>query len=698
MMTTVFQRVGPFEILGEIGRGGMAVVFLATDTRTNRRIALKLVPTGHDREALEILDAERWGAKLQEQFCRTSGHVPVVYEHGTDWGYFYIAMEYLEGRNLSEIIAAGPLSSERAAGIAAQLCEFLEAAHRFEVTIDGRPLRSLLHGDLKPRNIRVTANDRVKVLDFGIAKALSLSRKVTRNDFGSIAYLSPERLESGEIDAQSDFWAIGILLYEMVSGGLPFQAPDTRLLEQRIQSRRPPAPLGDRCSPGLTAVLAKLLAARREDRYPSAVAIREELARVIAGQQTQAEQQGWRSRAPDEPVTQRTRPPIRAEDEVTRRTREPKVAHETTVVQAAHHGAPPQSSSRAPGKRVFRNTALLTVLLLMALATACNEIGVAARARRLAAAVPARELDGLAEVWDEHDALRSRSLGIGLIGLERALAQQTGTLGDRVIANYRTALPSVRETQWRSAREALARAVSVVPNTRLKASLRYCDGHLHRIDGEARKARGKTIEAQREFTDAVTAFREAVELRPGWPDPFLGLARTFIYGLEDVDRGADALAQAQRLGYTPGDRETTQLADGYRSRADTLARTARTLAGLAQEQDYLARAAAAYRQSLELYAKVVGFADVARTMRLTQRALTHIEQRIDVLAQPGGQLPPPNSRPEDGESPRSGTAAPRHAELERRVGEPASADSRLHVSSGSASPKRGDRLVREGGR
>ena len=251
--------------------------------------------------------------------------------------------------------------------------------------------------------------------------------------------------------------------------------------------------------------------------------------------------------------------------------------------------------------------------------------------------MPTRELDGLGKVWDEYDALSRRSLGIGVIGLEQALAQQTGMLGDRVIANYRTALPSVRETQWRAAREALARAVSVVPSTRLKASLRYCDGHLHRIDGEARKARGKTVEAQQEFTDAVSAFREAAELRPNWPDPFLGLARTFIYGLEDVDRGADALAQAQRLGYTPGDRETTQLADGYRARADALARTARTLAGLAQEQDYLTRAAEAYRQALDLYAKVVGFADVARTMRLTQRALGQIEQRIAELSQPAAQ-------------------------------------------------------------
>jgi len=148
---------------------------------------------------------------------------------------------------------------------------------------------------------------------------------------------------------------------------------------------------------------------------------------------------------------------------------------------------------------------------------------------------------------------------------------------------------------------------------------------------------------RRSTADAVTAFREAAELRPNWPDPFLGLARTFIYGLEDVDRGADALTQAQRFGYTPGDRETTQLADGYRARADTLARTARTLSGLAQEQEYLTRAAEAYRRALDLYAKVVSFADVARTMRLTQRALVQVEQRIADLSKPAVQPSSPQN-------------------------------------------------------
>ena len=108
--------------------------------------------------------------------------------------------------------------------------------------------------------------------------------------------------------------------------------------------------------------------------------------------------------------------------------------------------------------------------------------------------------------------------------------------------------------------------------------------------------------------------------------------RTFIYGLEDVDRGADALKQAQRFGYTAGDRETAQLADGYRSRAETLARAARTFSGMAQELESLTRAAEAYRQALDLYSKVLGFAGVSRNMRAAQRGLTQVEQRIDALS------------------------------------------------------------------
>ena len=640
-MTTVFQRVrvGPYEIVHEIGRGGMAIVFLATDSRDGRSVALKLVPTGTDREAREVLEAERWGAKLQEQFCRVSRNVPEVYAHDTEGRYFYIAMEYLEGRNLSEVLGDGPLAPERAAGLAIQLCQFLEAAHGFEATIDGRHLRSLLHGDLKPRNIRVLAGDRIKVLDFGIAKALSLSRKVTRNDFGSIAYLSPERLETGEIDAHADYWTLGVLLYEMVGGVQPFRAPDTRRLEQRIRSLRPPAPLGPPCPPALQAIVAKLLAGNAADRYRDATAIRADLECFSAGATTQAQREGWPARAQDEPSTRRTNPAGPVAEEATRRTLQATAALQPTVVSTPAAIAPPVQPQPAKPRRRLLAGLPRTALLLLALAIVGNELSVASQARRVKAGVPMVELDGVGQLWDQYDALNARgSLRLGVVGLERALTNQTATLADRVAGNYRSPVPTVREAQWRTAREALVRAVTANPDDRhLKGSLRYCDGHLHRINGEARKAHKQTAEAQHEFTDAVTAFREAAELRPNWPDPFLGLMRTFIVGLEDVDRGADALKQAQRFGYMAGDRETAQLADGYRARGDTLARTARALAGTAQEQEALTRAAEAYRQAIDLYAKVLGFAEVSRNMRAVQRALEQVEQRMTDLKQSATQ-------------------------------------------------------------
>ena len=135
-------------------------------------------------------------------------------------------MEYLDGENLSQAIRRGPLPETRALAVAIELCRFLEDARGFTWTVEGREVRASLHGDLTPANVRLTSGGRVKVLDFGIAKALSLSRKVTRNDFGSLAYLSPERIESGgEMDATDGFWALGVMLYEMLKGTAPFSAP-----------------------------------------------------------------------------------------------------------------------------------------------------------------------------------------------------------------------------------------------------------------------------------------------------------------------------------------------------------------------------------------------------------------------------------------------------------------------------------------
>src|SRR5688572_18898091 len=172
-MPSLFNRLGPYQIHEEVGRGGMAVVLLATDTRSDRRVALRLVSL---REAADVLEAERRGAELQEQFCRVSTFVPEVYEHGTSEGYLYVAMEYLDGENLSHAIRRGPLPEARAVTVAIELCRFLEDARGFTWRVDDREVRHLLHGDLTPANVRLTSDGRIKVLDFGIAKALSLSR------------------------------------------------------------------------------------------------------------------------------------------------------------------------------------------------------------------------------------------------------------------------------------------------------------------------------------------------------------------------------------------------------------------------------------------------------------------------------------------------------------------------------------------
>jgi len=650
-LTTVFNRVGPYEIVQPIGSGGMAQVFLALDTRSQQRVALRLVPLGRDREAREILDAERWGAKLQHEFSSACDLVPRAYEHGELPDYFFVAMEYLDGENLSDVIGRGRIQPERAVSIAMQLCDFLEAAHAFETTVDGRPLRSLLHGDLKPRNVRVTSTGRIRVLDFGMAKALSLSRKVTRTDFGTLGYMSPERLESGEMDAQSDFWALGVILYQMVGGIPPFAAPDTRRLERLIVSRRPPPSLDGICTPALQAIIAKLLAPLPEQRYAHAAAVREDLARYQSAEETIAQQEGWPARV-DEPPTQRTSPAHDPEDEVTRRTRlgsepvsmpavaahdEESTAATQVAATAVATAAPKPDELRAPVVVTVRRRRLRKALMIIAFFLVVNEMMVGSSASRAAAKAVTRELADIDDLWNEYDRLAQRSyLGLGISGLQQALKERTQELADRVIHNYRSPEPTVREAQWESARNALRHALTAEPgNHRIKAALRYCDGHLHRINGEARKSRKQLPGARQELTDAVTAFREAAELRPDWPDPFLGLMRTFIYGLEDIDRGADALRQAQRLGFSAGARETMQLADGYRTRGETLIRTARTLQGLPQESEYLQRAAESLREALTLYGRVPGSDGVALNLRRTQQALERVEERLADMAARG---------------------------------------------------------------
>ena len=224
--------------------------------------------------------------------------------------------------------------------------------------------------------------------------------------------------------------------------------------------------------------------------------------------------------------------------------------------------------------------------------------------------------------------MSERSLRIGTRPLERALDSADGRRStDRTFARYRTASVVVRENQWRAARTALAsavqrRAIESQPEGR------HCFTAKGISAGSTAKRASKakdTDAARQQLTAAVTAFRQAAELRQNWPDPFIGLMRTFV-ALDDVERGADALAQAQRYAYTAVSRDWAQLADGYYSRAEKLSVT--------DDLDSLTRAADAYSHAIDAYSKVVGIPTASQKLRDAQRHLHQVQDRIGRVAAP----------------------------------------------------------------
>jgi len=222
MIAPASRKIGKYEILRKLGRGGMADVYLAQDTAGKSAVALKLIEHAADADTHDAIEAERRGAVLQAHLAAVDPRVVSIYDSGDADGYFYVAMEYIDGQDLAELLRRGPLQVEYSVDVARAVAQTLDNAHNLQVAIDGKDFHGIVHGDIKPKNIRIDGKGEVRVLDFGIAKALSLSRKLTRNEFGSVPYGSPERLEAGEVNVLSDLWSLAVMLYEMLTGLQPW--------------------------------------------------------------------------------------------------------------------------------------------------------------------------------------------------------------------------------------------------------------------------------------------------------------------------------------------------------------------------------------------------------------------------------------------------------------------------------------------
>ena len=292
------QKFGKYEIIRKLSRS-MTDVYLARDVWTNQKIVLKKIENSRDEFTRLAIEAETRGAQIQRQLHQLDPRILEVYEFGQKDDCFFVAMEYFEGRTLAEILQTEHrLEPRRAARYAVEICSQLRTLHSFVSDINGRKT-AVVHGDVKPSNVQVGLKDDVRLLDFGISKAISATHNLTRHNMGSPSYCSPERLSKGEVDFRSDLWAVGVTLFEMLAGTPPYQAQDTRQLENIIQSKRPPRALPDGIPAPLKAIVAKALAGDIDRRYRSTEAFEGDLHAYLDNKPVAAacERVSWESNA-----------------------------------------------------------------------------------------------------------------------------------------------------------------------------------------------------------------------------------------------------------------------------------------------------------------------------------------------------------------------------------------------------------------
>jgi serine/threonine-protein kinase len=240
---------GRYRVLHRVGSGGMADVVCAEDLQLGRKVAIKLL---HRRFAQDEEFVERFRREASSAAGLQHPHVVAVYDRGAWDDTYYIAMEYLEGRTLKKLVQEeAPLAAPRAIDLAIQILRAARFAHK----------RGIIHRDLKPHNVIVDAEDRAKVTDFGIAKAGASDMTQTGSIMGTAQYLSPEQAQGHAVSAPSDLYSIGIILYEMLTGRVPFEGESavTIALKQVGEAPVPPSHYNPAVPPALEAVVLRAL-------------------------------------------------------------------------------------------------------------------------------------------------------------------------------------------------------------------------------------------------------------------------------------------------------------------------------------------------------------------------------------------------------------------------------------------------------
>jgi eukaryotic-like serine/threonine-protein kinase len=271
LINTLFD--GRYRILRKLGSGGMANVYLAEDEELGRRVAIKIL---NERYATDDSFNERFRREAKSAAGLSHPNIVSIYDRGESDGIPYIAMEVIEGRSLKELILTkGPLPIPTAVEHAKQVLSALRFAHR----------NGIIHRDIKPHNILLGAEDRLKVTDFGIARAGASQMTEVGSIMGTAQYLSPEQARGAPVTAASDLYSVGIVLYEMLTGKTPFtgDTPIEIAMKHLNEAPRPPSQHRKEILPELDQIVLRALAKDPTERYQTAEEFSEDLDRVEAG-------------------------------------------------------------------------------------------------------------------------------------------------------------------------------------------------------------------------------------------------------------------------------------------------------------------------------------------------------------------------------------------------------------------------------
>ena len=269
LINTLFD--GRYRILRKLGAGGMANVYLAEDEDLGRRVAIKIL---NDRYANDELFVERFRREAKSAAGLSHPNIVSIYDRGEAEGTYYIAMEVIEGRSLKELILTrGPLPIGQAITYTLEMLEALRFAHR----------HGIIHRDVKPHNILI--GERLKVTDFGIARAGASQMTEAGSIMGTAQYLSPEQARGAPVTASSDLYSIGIVLYEMLTGKVPFNGDSAIEIAMKHLNElpKPPSKTRPEIPEELDQVVLRALSKAPEDRYQTAEEFAEDLHRVEAG-------------------------------------------------------------------------------------------------------------------------------------------------------------------------------------------------------------------------------------------------------------------------------------------------------------------------------------------------------------------------------------------------------------------------------